>query len=96
MFEQLQESIDKLHSTFERSDLEVEWRKIQQKIEEARYNPGDVRPLADCIYSLLLAAKSRGFSAGAVLKELDRVAVDNLSREWKKMPDGTYQSLDRG
>jgi hypothetical protein len=96
MFEQLQDSIDKLHGTFERSDLEVECRKMQQKIEEARYNPGDVRPLADCIYSLLLAAKSRGFSANAVLKELDRVAADNLKREWKKMPDGTYQSIDRG
>lgn len=94
MFEKLQESIEKLHETFDRSDLEVEWRKIQHKIDEARYNPGDVRPLADCVYSLLLAARSRGFSANAVLKELDRVAEDNLRREWKKMPDGTYQSID--
>lgn len=91
--EVLQQSVDKLHDTFERSDLEIEFKKIQQKIEEARYNTGDAKPLADCIFSIFLAARSRGFSVDAVLKELARVAEANLHKKWKKMPDGTYRSI---
>ena len=93
MHEQLQASVDKLHGIFECTDLEVEWKKIQQKVDEARYNPGDVTPLADCIYSLLLTARSRGFSVKAVFAALDKVAEENLKRDWKKMPDGTYRAM---
>lgn len=90
----LAQSVEKLHKTFERTDLDVEWKKIQHKFEEAKYNPGDVKPLADCIFSILLAARSGGHSVDAVLKELEKVAKDNLSRRrWKKMPDGTYQAV---
>lgn len=89
----LQESVEKLHALFERTDLETEWKKIRQKIEEARYNPGDLRPLADCIFSLFLAARSNGYGVSAVLEELRRVASDNLTRRWKRMPDGTYHGM---
>lgn len=85
--------VEQLHDTFDRTDLDAEWTKMQQKVEEARYNPGDVRPLADCMLSLLLAARSRGHKAGVVLDALSKVAEANLDREWKKMPDGTYQAI---
>jgi hypothetical protein len=89
----LQKSVNKLHDIFDKTDLDAEWKKIQIKFEEAKYNPGDVTPLADSIFSILLAAKSRGFSVKAVLQELERVAEKNLKRKWKKMPDGTYQAM---
>lgn len=89
----IQRSVDKLHDTFDRTDLDVEWKKIENKLKEAKYNPGDVRPLADCIFSIMLAAKGLGFSVDAVMKELKKVAEDNLNKKWKKMPDGTYQSM---
>jgi hypothetical protein len=92
MFETIQQSVDKLHDTFERTDLEVEWKKIQTKMEEARYNPGALKPLVDCIFSLLLAARSRGYNVQAVFESLEALAAKNLSRKWKKMPDGTYQA----
>lgn len=91
----LSQSVEKLHETFDRTDLEVEWKKIQQKIEEARYNPGAVRPLADCIFSLLLAARSRGYRVDAVMRELETLAEENLHRRWKKMPDGTYRAVGK-
>jgi hypothetical protein len=89
----LHQSVEKLHSIFERTDIEIEWKKIQEKIQEARYNPGDPRPLADCIFSILLAARSRGYDVAAMLKELDKVATANLERRWKKMEDGTYRAI---
>jgi len=67
--------------------------KIQEKLEEARYNPGDVRPLADCMFSILLAARNRGYSVTAVFEELGKVAEDSMRRRWKKMPDGTYRAI---
>ena len=91
--ETLDRCIETLHATFERSDLEVEQKKILQKLDEARYNPGDATPLADCILSLFLAARSRGFSAGAMLRTLEKVAKANTDRRWKKMPDGTYHAV---
>lgn len=89
----VQQSVDKLHDVFEKCDLEAEWKKIQKKIEEARYNPGDIKPLADCMFSILLAARSRGFSVKAMMQELEKVAEANLKSSWKKMPDGTYQAM---
>ena len=86
------QSVEELHTTFDRTDLEVEWRKIREKIEEARYNPGDLRPLVDCIYSLLLAARSRGYHVEAVLTELERLSKEILDHRWKKMEDGTYRA----
>lgn len=89
----LERCVEKLHATFERTDLEMEARKIQEKIQEARYNPGDATPLADCILSILLAARSHGFSVAEVLRTLQKVAEANLDRRWKKMPDGTYHAV---
>ena len=89
----LEESIEKLHDLFDSTDLETEAKKIQQKMEAARYNPGAVRPLADCIFSILLAARSQGFGPEVVLTEVQRLAEEVLNRQWKKMPDGTYQSF---
>lgn len=93
LINKLQEAVDKLHSTFDRTDIDVEWRKIQKKMEEARYNPGDARPFADSIFSLLLAAKNGGFNVDAVFTELGKVAEKIKQRQWKKMDDGTYQSF---
>lgn len=93
MDEIVQQSIERLHEVFDRSDLEIEWKKIRQKMAEARYNPGDVRPLADCIFSILLAARSRGATVDEVFRELHKVAQENLDCRWKKMPDGTYQAV---
>lgn len=86
----LAESIEKLHELFDRTDLEVERKKINEKMEEARYSPGDLRPLVDCIFSLFLAARSAGYSVPAVLAKLDEVAADNLAHRWRKLGDGTY------
>jgi len=91
--EHLRDAVEKLHATFERTDLDVEGKKIRHKLEEARYNPGDVKPFADCIISILLAARSSGFNVEAVLAEANRVAADILGKRWKKMADGTYQSV---
>ena len=92
-YEKLQQSVERLHETFARTDIDMEWKKIEHKLEEAKYNRGDVRPLADCLFSILLAARSGGFSVEATMKELERVAADNLEREFKQMPDGTYQAI---
>ncbi len=91
--EMLQEAVEKLHATFESTSLDVEARKIAQKLEEARFNSGAVKPLADCIFSLLLAARSRGYDVDAVFASLDGIARHALTSHWKKMPDGTYQSI---
>ncbi len=90
----LEASVEKLHGVFERTDIEMEWKKIEQKLNEAKYSPGSVRPLADSIFSLLLAARSEGFSVKAVLAELEKVAQANLEHRWKRMDDGTYQHID--
>ena len=92
--EVLQASVEKLHEVFERTDIDMEWKKVEQKLNEAKYSPGNVRPLADSIFSLLLAARSEGFSVKAVLAELDKVSKANLERRWKQMDDGTYQHID--
>ncbi len=89
----IEECIEKMHDTFDRTDLEIECTKIGQKLEEARYNPGAVRPLADCIFSLLMAARSRGYKAKDVMESLTAVAEDNINKNWKKMPDGTYRAI---
>jgi hypothetical protein len=89
----VEDCVEKLHDVFDRSDLDIEWKKMQQKIEEARCNPGDVRPLADCIFSILLAARSQGHKAGSVLDALSRISEKNIEKKWKKMPDGTYQAI---
>ncbi len=74
----LEASVEKLHEVFERTDIEMEWKKVEQKLGEAKYSPGDVRPLAASIFSLLLAARSEGFSVKTVLTELENVAQANL------------------
>lgn len=87
------QAVEKLHGIFERTDLDVEWKKIQEKMQEAKYSAGDIKPLADCIFSILLAARSRGYGVRAVMEELKRIAEDSMTRRWKKMPDGTYRAI---
>ena len=91
--QRLQKTIDDLHEKLEHPDLEIETRKIHQKLREARYNPGDTHPLADCMLAILLAARDQGFSVQTMFDALDRVAKDIGSKQWKKMPDGTYRSI---
>jgi hypothetical protein len=93
MYETIQESVEKLHEVFDDTSIQAEWKKMQEKVEEARYNPGDVRPLADCIFALLLAARSRGYSVEMMMQELHKVADENLHSRWKKMEDGTYHAI---
>lgn len=93
MYEAIQKSVDRFYELCDHPGLDIETVKIRQKLEEARYNPGAVRPLADCIYSILVAARSQGVDTGAVMKELERVADDNMKRKWKKMPDGTHRGF---
>jgi len=93
MNEVVDQAVERLHEAFERTDLDIEGRKIQCKIEEAKYNPGDIQPLVDCIFAVLLAARSQGFRADAVMKGLEKTARESLDKHWKKMPDGTYQAL---
>jgi len=92
-YEAIAKAVEKLHQMFDRTDVEVEWKKLQEKFEEARYNPGDIRPFADCILSVLLAARNQGFGAETVLKELDKLAGEYLQKRWKRMPDGTYRAV---
>ncbi len=93
MINQLQTIVDELHEKLEHPDLAIETKKIQQKLREASYNEGDIQPLADCVLALLLAAKSRGCSVETLFDEVNRVAADIKSRDWKKMPNGTYQAM---
>ena len=88
----LQEAVEKLHATFESTSLETEARKISHKLEEAHFNSGAVRPIADCVLSLLLAARSRGYDVEEVFTSLEGIARHALNSNWKRMPDGTYQS----
>ena len=85
--------VEQLHATFDATDLDTERKKIEHKLEEARYNPGDVTPFADCILSVLLAARHEGFRSETVLKALNDVAAKHIDRRWKKMEDGTYQAV---
>jgi hypothetical protein len=87
------EAVEKLYNTFDRTDVEVESKKIAQKLRETKYNPGSARPLADAILSLLLAARNQGFGPDVVFQELHKVAAEAVNTRWKKMSDGTYQSV---
>lgn len=89
----LQEIVDRLYEKLEEPDLEIESKKIMQKLRAAKYNPGDIHPLADCMLAILLAAKDQGFSVENVFRALERVAHDIGSKNWKKMPDGTYRAM---
>jgi len=91
--ELLQKTVDELHEKLEHPGIHIEAKKIDQKLREARYNPGDVTPLADCMLAILLAARSGGFTVRSVFRSLQKVAEDIGSKEWKKMPDGTYRVL---
>lgn len=90
--EAVRKCVDELHGIFNETDIDAEKKKIVAKLEEAKYNPGSVRPVADCMIALLLIARSRGYGVDSVFKELERVAEENTGRDWKKMPDGTYQA----
>ncbi len=92
MKEVIRMCVDELHGIFKETDIDAERKKIDAKLEEAKYNPGALRPIADCMIALLLVAKSRGYGVEAVLKELEQAAQENTGRKWKKMPDGTYQA----
>ena len=89
----IQECVDELHEYLQHPDLEIETRKINQKLREAKYNPGSLKPLADCMLAILLAARSGGYPVKAVFEELMKVAKDIRGKKWKKMPDGTYRII---
>jgi hypothetical protein len=93
MLEAVEKCVEMMHSTFDRTDLDIEWKKIEEKLEEARYSPGDIRPLVDCIFAILLAARNMGYSTDAVFEKLESVAAEYVQRDWKKMPDGTYHVI---
>jgi hypothetical protein len=93
MQELLQKTVDELHEKLDHPGIDIEAKKIDQKLREARYNPGDVTPLADCMLAILLAARSQGFTVRSVFRSLQKVAEDIGSKKWKKMPDGTYHVL---
>ena len=89
----IQKAVDELHEYLQKPDLEIETKKINQKLREASYDKGSVTPLADCMLAILLAAKSEGFSVKAVFESLQKVAKDIRGKKWKKMPDGTYVAI---
>ena len=89
----IQQTIDSLYEHLNHPDLEVETKKIMQKLREAKYNKGDVIPFADCILAIFLAAKNAGFSVQSVCSEVNKLAEKIKGRTWKRMPDGTYQSV---
>ena len=93
MDDSIQKCVDELHKYLDHPTLEIETKKINQKLREAKYNPGDVKPLADCMLGILLAAKSGGFSTDDVFNELMKVAKEISGKKWKKMPDGTYRVI---
>jgi hypothetical protein len=88
----IRDCVDELHEAFGHPNFEVERKKIDRKLDEAKYNPGNVRALADTMLALLLIARSWGFSPDAVFGELGRVAKESRGKKWKRMPDGTYQA----
>ena len=86
----IEKTIEELHEKLGHPDTDAEARKIARKLEEARYNPGDVTPLADCVIAILLAGRNQGFSPSTVFDAV-RTVCDNIAgRDWKRMPDGTY------
>lgn len=89
--ERLQDCVNTLYEHLEHPDLEAETKKIQQKLREAKYNPGDPKPLADCILAILLAARSGGHTVDTVFEKLMKLAEELRGKRWKKMPDNTYQ-----
>lgn len=89
----IQQCVDELHEYLDKPDLDVETKKINQKLREAKYNKGDVKPLADCVLAVLLAARSEGFTVKMVFDALMKVAREIRGKQWKKMPDGTYQVI---
>jgi hypothetical protein len=91
--EVIQKSVDALYEAFGHPGLQDERKKILSKLQEAEYNLGNIRALADCIVAVLLAAKNQGFTVQMVLDELERVCRDSLGRKWKRMPDGTFQAF---
>lgn len=89
----IQKCVEELHEYLQHPDLAIETKKINQKLREAKYNPGSVKPLADCMLAILLAARSEGYSVNAVFDGLLKVAKEIRGKKWKKMPDGTYRVI---
>ena len=87
------DSVEKLYEIFGHPSFFDEKTKIENKLEEAQYNPGSVRVWSDCILAVLLAARGQGYSPKAVFKDLAQLAADTREKTWKKMPDGTYQAM---
>ena len=93
LYDELQKTVDALHEKLEEPTLEIETKKINQKLRAAKFNPGDVEPLADCMLAILLAARSEGHSVKSVFERLRTLADEIGRKRWKKMPDGTYRAL---
>lgn len=93
IYELLQRTVDELAEKLEHPGLEIEARKIKQKLREAEFNKADIYIYADCILAVLLIAKSQGYSVESTFDHLVKLAEKIKSRNWKKMPDGTYQVM---
>lgn len=85
-------TIEELHEKLGHPDIDAEARKIAKKLIEARYNPGDATPLADCIVAILVAGRNQGFSPATMMQAVRNVCEKLSSREWKRMADGTWQA----
>jgi hypothetical protein len=93
IYEILQKTVTELAEKLEHPGLDIETRKIKQKLREARYNPADINIYADCILAVLLITESQGYSVKKTFEHLLTLAEDIKSRNWKKMPDETYQVI---
>ena len=86
-------NVDKLYEIFEQPTFDTERKKIESKLNEAKYHYGDPHILADCMLALLLIGKSWGASPQVILDELEKLAEKATEHHWKKMPDGTFQAF---
>ena len=89
----IEQAVNLLYETLEHPGLEEEGKKISAKLKEAQCNPGDIHPLADCMLAILLAGKNAGFTVNMMFDALKQLAMTVQSKEWKKMPDGTFQAM---
>ncbi len=93
MYQVLQTTVDELAEKLDHPGLDVEVKKINQKLREARYNHADIKLWADCMLAVLLITKHEGYSVESTFEQLILLAEELKNRDWKKMPDGTYHVM---
>ena len=89
----VRECVEEMREKLGHPGIAQERDKIVKKLEEASYNPGDVGVMADCILAVLLAARSQGFAPQTVFESLEARCKELKGRDWKQMPDGTFQAI---